>query len=163
MAKISDRIPFEKAAQIVKEIKEILESNDIVFGIYGSYVRKEETIGDFDLLAFEKDCDKIRTLLRDKDYFPRIELYCIPEEYEESWETFVLYLTGSGAFNIWLRSIARNKGYLLNQYGLYERDSGRLVTTKENEIFRILSIEFIPPELRSERYKMLWRTFLRRA
>jgi DNA polymerase/3'-5' exonuclease PolX len=133
MAKISERIPFEKAAQIVKEIKEILETNGIVFGVFGSYVRKEETIGDLDLLAFEKDCDRIRALLRYKHYFPRIELYCILEEYEESLETFVLYLTGSGAFNIWLRSIGRNKGYLLNQYWLYERDSGMLVTTKKKK------------------------------
>lgn len=161
MAKTQFRIKYEEAIKIVQEIKKILFPLSIPFEIYGSFIRKEPDIGDLDMLAYEKDCEKIRNALAEKSYYDRIELYCIPDEYQNSWETFALYLTGSGAFNIWMRSIARAKGYLLNQYGLYEKESNKLVSTTEKEIFELLGIDFIDPEIRSERFRSQWRKFLK--
>uniref|UniRef100_A0A7V5XH00 DNA polymerase beta thumb domain-containing protein n=1 Tax=Thermodesulfobacterium geofontis TaxID=1295609 RepID=A0A7V5XH00_9BACT len=90
----------------------------------------------------------------------RLEIYYLPEEYKNSWESFALYLIGSGKFNVWLRGIAKRKNFLLNQYGLFNRDTGELIITKEKEIFEILGVRFIPYEKRKEIYKKEWRKFL---
>lgn len=160
MAKIEKRISYEEAKEIAKIINKKLK--DIRYGIYGSFIRKEETIGDFDILVNEEDLEKVREILKDMPFYQRLEIYSLPKEYENSWESFALYLIGSGKFNVWLRGIAKRKGYLLNQYGLFKRKDGKLITTKEKEIFEILKIDFIPYEKRSEKYQGEWQNYLKR-
>jgi DNA polymerase (family 10) len=163
MAKVKERISYEEARKIVEKIKEILSKYGITHEIYGSFIRKEETIGDLDLLLHEKDCERAKNLLKDFDFYSRIEFYCIPDEYKESWESFALYLTGSGEFNVWMRSIAKNKGYLLSQYGLYDRETGKLITNKEEEIFSHLGLKYIPPEKRIAKFRKEWRMYFKRS
>lgn len=69
-------------------------------------------------------------------------------------------MIGSGKFNIWLRGIAKRKNFLLNQYGLFNRETWELITTKEEEIFQILGIKFIPYEKRKELFKKEWKNYL---
>ncbi|MEO0254434.1 MAG: hypothetical protein ABIN20_03305 [candidate division WOR-3 bacterium] len=161
MARIKERISLKECEEIVKKIEEVLNKENIKFGVYGSYIRKEETIGDIDLLINEKDSEKVRKILKKFPFYDRIEIYSLPEEYKDSWESFSLYLIGSGKFNVWLRGIAKRRGFLLNQYGLYKRDTGEQVTTKEKEIFEILGIEFIPYERRKEIYRNEWKNYLK--
>jgi len=163
MAKVKERISYEEARKIVEKIKEILSKYGITHEIYGSFIRKEETIGDLDLLLYEKDCERAKNLLKDFDFYSRIEFYCIPDEYKDSWESFALYLTGSGEFNVWMRSIAKNKGYLLSQYGLYDRETGKLITNKEEEIFSHLGLNYIPPEKRIAKFRKEWRMYFKRS
>ncbi|MDI6851274.1 MAG: hypothetical protein QMD82_04995 [bacterium] len=163
MAKVKNRIPYKEARLMVEKIKEILSKKGITHEIYGSFVREEETIGDLDLLLYEQDCEKAKKLLKGLDFYSRIEFYCIPEEYKDSWESFALYLTGSGEFNIWMRAIAKNKGYLLSQYGLFDRETGKLITTREKEIFHLLGLEYIPPKKRSIRFRNEWRAYFKKA
>lgn len=67
----------------------------------------------------------------------------------------LLFATGSGKFNIRMRSVAKRKGYLLNHHGLYKRaapDSNILdiIPIKtEKELFKYLKIHYLPPELRN--------------
>ena len=159
MAKIKERIPYKEAEKIVKIIEEKLSG--IKFGIYGSFIRKEETIGDLDILVYEKDLEKVRALLKELPFYQRIEIYSLAEEYRDAWESFALYLIGCGKFNIWLRGIAKKKGYLLNQYGLFDRENFKLITNKEKEIFSTLNISFIPYEKRKEIYKKEWKNYLK--
>ncbi|MCX7837041.1 MAG: hypothetical protein N2323_03675 [candidate division WOR-3 bacterium] len=160
MAKIKKRISYKEAEEMIKIIGERLK--DIKFGVYGSYIRKEETIGDLDMLIKEEDLEKVKELLKDLPFYERIEFYSLPRDYYNSWESFALYLIGSGKFNIWLRSIAKRKGYLLNQYGLFKRDNGEMITSKEKEIFQILNIEFIPYEKRKGIYQKEWKSYIRK-
>jgi len=44
--------------------------------------------------------------------------------------------------------------------GLFNRDTGELITTKEKEIFEILGVRFIPYEKRKEIYKKEWENYL---
>jgi len=160
MAKIKERISFSESQKIVEQIKKILEKEKIKFGIYGSYIRKEDTIGDIDILVNERGYEKTKNILKNFPFYERLEIYYLPEEYKDSWESFALYLVGSGKFNIWLRGVAKRKNFLLNQYGLFNRDTGELITNKEKEIFEILGIRFIPYEKRKEIYKKEWRNYL---
>ncbi|WP_298666470.1 DNA polymerase/3'-5' exonuclease PolX [uncultured Methanofollis sp.] len=64
----------------------------------------------------------------------------------------LLYLTGSKAFNIRLREIARTQGMRLNEYGLTDMATGRIsVYRTEEEVFAALGMAPVPPELREDR------------
>lgn len=69
-----------------------------------------------------------------------------PEEYL----FMLLFVTGSGQFNIRMRSQAKRLGYLLNQKGLYEKDTGKQVPIKnEKELFKLLKIGWKEPHERT--------------
>ena len=70
----------------------------------------------------------------------------------ESLGAALQYFTGSKPHNIALRDRAIRRGYKLNEYGLYRNDDGTVVAgASEEEIYRALDLDFIPPELRENR------------
>ncbi len=59
------------------------------------------------------------------------------------------YFTGSKAHNIALRDRALDRGWRLNEYGLFEVESGRTIAGEtEAGIYEALGLQWIPPELR---------------
>jgi len=60
----------------------------------------------------------------------------------------LLYFTGSAKLNINMRKIAENMGLKLSEYGLTKTDGSKLLITSEEDIFKILKIEYLPPKLR---------------
>ena len=62
----------------------------------------------------------------------------------------LLYFTGSKGTNVYMRSEAKRKGFLLNEHGLFDIKTGRKVIDHptEEEIFERLGIPYIPPERR---------------
>src|SRR3989344_2342569 len=59
------------------------------------------------------------------------------------------YFAGSKEHNIALRKIAINKGYKLNEYGLFLRKTGRVIESKdEKKIYQKLGLQWVPPEIR---------------
>ena len=62
------------------------------------------------------------------------------------------YFTGSKAHNIALRDRALQRGYKLNEYGLFTVDDDtRVAGEDETGIYAALGLDFIPPELRENR------------
>ena len=62
------------------------------------------------------------------------------------------YFTGSKAHNIALRDRAIQRGFKLNEYGLYRVDDGTLVAGEtEESIYEALGLACVPPELRENR------------
>ena len=62
------------------------------------------------------------------------------------------YFTGSKAHNIKLRQRALDRGWLLNEYGLTDVETGRVIASKtEEDIYRSLGIPLIPPPMREDR------------
>ena len=59
----------------------------------------------------------------------------------------LLYTTGSKEFNIKMRRIAKKKGFLLNQNGIYSGNK-KMQIYDEKDIFDILDIEYIEPKYR---------------
>lgn len=76
----------------------------------------------------------------------RIDIRFIPID---SYYPAVLYFTGSMLLNKNMRTIALQKGYTLNEYGLYRLVDGhkeqRIVVQTEKEIFDILGILYLDP------------------
>ena len=70
----------------------------------------------------------------------------------ESFYPALLYFTGSMMFNKLSRTVALEKGYTLNEYGIYKFVRGskeeRIVVSSEKEIFDILGLVYLEPDQR---------------
>ena len=83
----------------------------------------------------------------------RIDIRFIPYESKAS---AILYFTGSGNFNKYMRAEALKKGYTINEYGIYKtkkvgkknvKDKQIPVET-EKDIFDLVKIDYLAPENR---------------
>ncbi|MEE8491380.1 MAG: DNA polymerase/3'-5' exonuclease PolX [Acidimicrobiia bacterium] len=71
----------------------------------------------------------------------------LPGEYGAA----LLYFTGSKTHNIHLRQLAIDRGLLLNEYGLSDIETDKVVASKtEKQIYSELDLPFIPPTLRED-------------
>ncbi|MEA2000274.1 MAG: DNA polymerase/3'-5' exonuclease PolX [Actinomycetota bacterium] len=60
-----------------------------------------------------------------------------------------LYFTGSKQHNIELRQRSIDRGLLLNEYGLEDTTTGKVVACRtETAVYKALGLRFIPPEMR---------------
>ena len=164
-----DKIPLGFALQIANFIIDSLKRNlkDVITNISyaGSTRRMKETVGDIDILVTVKNKkfgDKVneefknleivkevlwegptRTSILTKDGV-QVDLRIIEKK---SWGAALQYFTGSKAHNIALRKICLEKGYKLNEYGLY-KDDKLVASENEEEIYLTLGLYPPPPELR---------------
>jgi DNA polymerase (family X) len=151
---------------IAKKLIKILKSTKgvIKVEIAGSYRRKNETVGDLDILVLgeksaaeaEKNLFKAfqdTTMLANGE--TKISFMIFPENLQvdirfvppDSYGAALLYFTGSKDFNVMMRKVAIGKGYLLNEYGLFE--NGEYIAGKtEKEVFQRLDLPVVPPKKR---------------
>ena len=147
--------------------------------VAGSYRRRKETIGDIDLLAVADDPGALSRTLRETDEVEevlgsgesktsvrlarglQVDLRIVDES---SYGAALLYFTGSKEHNVALRQRAVDRGWRLNEYGLFDgddddgRDDGgagqgraRLAGGDEAGVYGAFGLDWIPPELREER------------
>ncbi len=148
----------------------------------GSVRRRKETIGDIDILVISKKPGKVM------DYFTHmpevarvsargetkssvklssginVDVRVVPEE---SYGAALNYFTGSKDHNVALRRIAIEKGWKLNEYGLFSATGGksadvrglkrgftrkeiRIAGKTEEEIYRAFGMDYIEPEMREQ-------------
>ncbi|HDH53213.1 MAG TPA: DNA polymerase/3'-5' exonuclease PolX, partial [Nitrospirae bacterium] len=70
---------------------------------------------------------------------------------ENSFGAALSYFTGSKAHNIRLREMAVKKGLKINEYGIFDLKTGEnLGGKREADVYRILGLPFIPPEIRED-------------
>ncbi len=69
---------------------------------------------------------------------------------EESYRAALQYFTGSKGHNIHLRGIAKAKGIKINEYGLFKGEK-RIGGKEEKDVYRVLGMAWIEPELREDR------------
>jgi len=175
---------------IKKSVEKINNENNlqIEYIIAGSFRRGEESSGDIDVLITSKVNNKkvfnmLITELNNQKYMQeelvhgtkkfhgmcklpkkmyarRIDImYTTPKEYPFA----ILYFTGSGSFNPLMRSYCLDKGYRLNEYGLYKFDQDfykknkkikkigdSIKVNNEKGIFKFLGIPYIEPKDRSK-------------
>jgi len=135
--------------------------------IAGSLRRWKETIGDLDILAssdnpeevmnyFVKYSDVQRVLLKgitktsvllNDDI--QVDLRVVKNN---SFGAALQYFTGSKEHNVKMRSIAIKKGFKLNEYGLFDKETDKYIVGRtEKEIYSKLGLAYIDPELRENR------------
>jgi len=74
----------------------------------------------------------------------QVDVIHVPDQ--ENLGAMLLHFTGSKEHNIVMRAKAKALGLRLNEYGLWDRDSGaRINANTEEEIFDVLDMEIVPP------------------
>ena len=132
----------------------------------GSLRRGKETIGDIDILATSSNPDSLMdafsnlsfveevlvkgetktSILTDQGF--QMDLRVVSSE---SFGAALQYFTGSKSHNIKLRERAIRKGLKINEYGVFNQEGRKIAGEKEEEVYSILNLHFIPPELREDR------------
>lgn len=69
----------------------------------------------------------------------------------ERFGTTLQYATGSAAHNVKLRELAQSKGLSLSEHGFKAEDGTEVLCAEDAEVYEILGIQWIPPELREDR------------
>ncbi|MGE5576552.1 MAG: DNA polymerase/3'-5' exonuclease PolX [Syntrophothermus sp.] len=181
----SPAIPLGVALPIAEEIRAELARVSVVarVEIAGSLRRRREMIGDVDLLAASEAPERVMELFLKMPQVWKVlaqgptrasvltragiqlDLRVVaPHEFAAAWQ----YFTGSAQHNVKLRHLARQRGYKLNEYGLFRADSdsdgargnpagnapgdrGRDEINSEADLYRRLGLAYIEPELREGR------------
>lgn len=163
-----ERQPLGKVLPVANDILKHLKSKAPVekLSIAGSIRRWKDTIKDIDVLATSQDPKAVMNafvhLPHVKDILmhgPTKSSVIIHEGLqvdlrvveEDSFGAALAYFTGSKAHNIRLREMAVKSGLKINEYGIFrEKDEKKLGGEKEEDIYRILGLPYIPPELRED-------------
>jgi len=143
----------------MKEVREI--------SIAGSLRRRAETIRDIDILVASNQSDVImkaftslpqvteilsegltKSAILTKDNL-QIDLRIVEPS---SYGAALQYFTGSQNHNIKIRGLAQKRGLKINEYGVYDvKTNKRIAGEQEAEIYKMLNLPHIPPELREDR------------
>jgi DNA polymerase (family 10) len=133
--------------------------------VAGSFRRRQETVGDLDILvtcahsnavmeAFV-DYDDVKQVLAHGDTKSsvtlrsgiQVDLRVVPQE---SYGATLHYFTGSKAHNIAIRQLGVKKGLKINEYGVFQ-GKDRVAGASEAEVFQMVDLPYIEPELRENR------------
>lgn len=153
------------ANSMIRELKKLKEVKRIDVG--GSIRRKEATVGDIDILVSTKNKEKIiqrfTTLKEVKKVLakgPTKSMVVLKNGMQsdirvvddKSYGAALQYFTGNKAHNIRLREIAMKKGWKLNEYGLFDKKTGKMFPSNtEEKIYKKLGFKKVPkPEERKE-------------
>ena len=141
---------------LTKELKDIM--------VAGSYRRRQETIGDIDILATSSDPEKamehfilydetVEILARGKTKSSirlrsglQIDLRIVEKR---SYGSALFYFTGSKAHNIAIRKLAIEKGFKVNEYGIFNGKK-QIAGKTEEEVYHALGLQYVEPELRED-------------
>lgn len=176
--KHTERFTLAEADRIVEPLLEYMKRAPGIdrVEVAGSYRRRLETIGDIDLLATCSDAGPVMAHFTSHPNIARVEqagptrgtivlrsglhvdLRILPPE---SYGAALHYFTGSKAHNIAVRKLGIEKGLKINEYGIFRVGKGeaakgktagkRIGGEEEEDVFRAVGMEPMPPEIREDR------------
>ncbi len=134
--------------------------------IAGSYRRRKETVGDLDMVvvttspqavtkhfvAYEK-CKEVivegesrTTIVLENDL--QVDLKTArPSDYGTTLD----YFTGSRAHTLALRKMAKERGWKVNEYGIFDENGVDISGRTEKSFYKAFGLDYIEPELREMR------------
>jgi DNA polymerase (family 10) len=178
LARYRDRHLLPAARKLgAKLVEEISSWTEVVrVELAGSARRCAETVGDLDLVASmtPEDRSSVAQKLQKLDGVERVlgaGETKVSLRLESGWQVDVRlvdepefasalhHFTGSKEHNILLRGRAKERGLILNEYGLFDDREGdprhatanRLSMADEEALYRRLGLTWIPPEMREGR------------
>ncbi len=132
----------------------------------GSLRRMRPTIGDIDILVAAKDSAMVMEAFTGQPAVARVlgkgptkasvefnngmraQIWVHPPE---RFGTALQYATGSKDHNVRLREIALDMGLSLSDQALAKKDGTEILCATEEEVYKILGLKWVPPELREDR------------
>jgi len=168
MEKRSGRMLLGQAYPLAEGVRKYVQDHAKLklISLGGSLRRMKDTIGDIDILAGSNDVKMVmdafvsypdvqeivergptKAVVRLRDG-TQVDLRVVEEE---AYGAALQYFTGSKEHNIKLRSLAIEKGWKLNEYGLFKKDLTEIVARRtEEDIYQALGLRIMPPELRED-------------
>jgi DNA polymerase (family 10) len=167
---VGKRLSLDRAMAVAEEIISHLKQLPEVVEITpaGSLRRGKETIGDVDILVTGADAARIvehftrfpettriigagdtkaSIVIGAEPHAVQVDLRVLPEE---SFGAALQYFTGSKEHNVKLRTLARQQGLKISEYGVF-RGEKRIAGRTEEEVYAAMSMEVPAPELREDR------------
>jgi DNA polymerase (family 10) len=162
------RIPLGKAWPFAQELLAALR---VVPGVQaaevgGSLRRMRATVGDIDLLVAAHDSNPVMDAFTSHPLVIavtsrgetkasvefsnnlRAQLWVHPPQ---RFGTALQYGTGSKDHNVRLRELALKKGLSLSDQAFQRADGSEILCASEQQVYEILELPYIPPELREDR------------
>jgi DNA polymerase (family 10) len=152
------------AEDILKRLKESAPVKEL--SLAGSLRRWKETIKDIDVLTASKDPEKVMQVFVRLPHVKEVLMKgptkssIVTKEgiqvdlrvvERDSFGAALAYFTGSKAHNIRIREMAIKRGLKINEYGVFEVKTGKKIGGKnEMDIYKVLDLPYIPPELRED-------------
>jgi DNA polymerase (family 10) len=160
------RIKFLEAEPIAHSLVDYLKETKGIkeITVAGSFRRRQETVGDLDILATVKrgsevmdrftnyeDVRKVVSRGKTKSSILlrsglQVDLRVVPHI---SYGAALHYFTGSKAHNIAVRKLGVKNKLKINEYGVF-RGKKRIGGKTENEVYRSVNLSYIEPELRED-------------
>ncbi len=151
------------AENLLSELRKIkiIEHADVA----GSLRRRRETIGDVDVLIISKHSPRalqqlvklpvVKQVLGVGDTKATVIIeggiqVDVRSVARESYGAALQYFTGSKQHNIHLRTLARQRGLKLNEYGAF-RGEKRVGGKDEAEMYALMDMPVMPPEIREDK------------
>jgi DNA polymerase (family 10) len=174
------RLLLAEADQLVQPLLTYLRAGPGIeaVDVAGSYRRRQETVGDIDILAV---CEDPPPLMHYFQSYPdvahvemagptrgtmvlrsglQVDIRIVPRR---SYGAALHYFTGSKAHNVAVRTLGVERGLRINEYGVFRLRKGKKAQAAgqetgkwiggetEEEVFRAVDMDWVPPELREER------------
>jgi DNA polymerase (family X) len=164
----TQRHPLETAYPAAMELLAYLRQTPGVVAAEaaGSLRRMRPTVGDLDILAASNDAKVVMQAfvthpqvlevtghgeMKSSVEFQnglRAQLWVQPPE---RFGTALAYATGSKDHNVRLRELALDMGLSLSEKSFLKEDGSEITCAKEEEVYEVLGLPWIPPELREDR------------
>jgi DNA polymerase (family 10) len=132
----------------------------------GSVRRQAETVADVDIIASAPEAGPVLDALahapgvavvlgkgeskcsvRMTEGDLQVDLRVLPDE---DFATALHHFTGSKAHHVRLRGLGNDKGLKISEWGVHRDDGTKVPVRDEAELYRLLGMQFIPPELRED-------------
>jgi DNA polymerase (family 10) len=164
-----ERQPMGKVLPIAHDIVDQLRNSAPLtrIDIAGSLRRWKDTVKDIDILAMSDNPKEVMKafvqLPQVKDILmhgPTKSSVIITEGLQvdlrvvekESYGAALVYFTGSKEHNVRMREMAVKRGLTINEYGIFRvQDNKKFGGEKEADIYKILGLQYVPPEMREDR------------
>ena len=168
LSRRTDRIPLARAWPAAQALLELLRKAPGVQAAEaaGSLRRMRATIGDLDLLVSASDPGPVMQAFIENPQVLKVlgqgevkssvefhnslraQLWVQPPE---RFGSALVYATGSKDHNVKLREMALNRGLSLSDRGFLREDGSEILCATEEEVYDLLGLPWIPPELREDR------------
>jgi DNA polymerase (family 10) len=174
------RFLLRDAEQLVRPLIEYLHAGGDIdkLEVAGSYRRRMEAVGDIDILVASENPEPVMRRFQSYPQVARVlaagttrgtivlrsglqvDLRILPQR---SYGAALNYFTGSKAHNIAIRSLGVERGLRISEYGIFRVPKGvkpedlekaqgeRIGGADEQDVYRILKLDYVPPELRENR------------
>ena len=161
------RRPLAAAWEIAESLLAALRAGAPVdrVEVAGSLRRRRETVGDLDILATSTAPERVFEVFSALPQIRTVRMRGPTKETVEladglqvdlrvvepaAFGAALQYFTGSKDHNVHLRSLARERGLKVNEYGVF-RGEERVAGATEAEVYAALGLTEIPPEIREDR------------